>query len=121
MAAGDSSFSSLSSGPTRFLVDQPILIEVDEVASFDFAVADTGAEDKRMICRRAGSQLAGVVEVLNYPADCAEQRPQLCAALIGRVDNGAAEDDVLGKESQQRVKVSALNRIAELLHGITSI
>ncbi|HEY2643033.1 MAG TPA: hypothetical protein VGI56_04690, partial [Galbitalea sp.] len=95
---------------------QAVVIDVDEVASFDLAVTDASPEDEGVIGGIRGSDLAGVAEVLEYLADRAQQRPDLYSAFVWRVHDWAAEDDVVGEEGNDGIYVAALNRIAELLH-----
>src|SRR5215208_8226422 len=95
------------------LVDQSLLIEVEEIAALERTVTDTTAEDERVIARMRGADLPRVAEVFEHLAHRAEQRLDLVAALVERVNSWAAEHDFLTEEGDQGVEVAPLDRIAE--------
>ena len=84
--------------------------------SLDLAVTDASAKDERAVGRFRCSYLARVPEVLEHLTDRSQQDLRLLAALVGRVDDRAAEDDVVGEEGDQAVYVAGLDRTAEFLH-----
>ena len=69
-----------------------------------------------LIGRPRSSYLAGVPEVLEYLTDRAEQGHRLVSPLVGRVDHGAAEDDVVREEGDETIQVAGLDCATELLH-----
>jgi hypothetical protein len=77
------------------LVDQSLLVDVDEIAALERALTDTTAEEERVITRMRGADLPRVAKVLEHLAHRAEQRLELVTALVGRVNNWAAEQNFL--------------------------
>ena len=60
---------------------------------------------------------AHVAEVLEDREHALEQRPHRLGALVGLVDDRAAEDDVGGEQRDGGVEIAALERVAHAVGG----
>src|SRR5207249_4028103 len=99
------------------LVDRAALVEVQEVAALDLLLADTGAEDERMVACAGAADLADVAKVLEHLRYGREQHPHDLAATIGLEHDRAAELDIVGDQRDGGIDVAGLNCCAKRVHS----
>ena len=103
------------------LADQTVVVEPDEVASFQQFVPDPGLEDQGVVARVVGTDLADVPEVLEHLQDGAKDQPQRLAALVRLEHDGAFEHHVFTKERHCGVEVTGFDRAPERVHVSSSL
>jgi hypothetical protein len=62
-----------------------------------------------------------MTEGLEHLTHRMEQRLRLITPLVGRVDHGTAEDDVVGEEADEAIQVAGLDCATEFLHLASTV